>query len=334
MRTSDIDLTICINKVVEFLKTQTDWISLPRTKLSKILKMPMGYRLNKVAEALRYHPNIASQYRPMDPTMKSGGRLPLYFRYVETEEEKYKLSLTTEAVTFMTPEQYLQYSSIIVKLFQDKKERLMAYRLLDVLYCQHYDTQWLPIDMQKLVGTLAAISRRKIRELIHKFIISNILLVSADSLYRLASVDEKENKKYILDRMRSISGNIPVLNSTAPEDLEFGYLESLNCVSEEVSKLQKINTDITKSLSDIVLALNQLQKTDHVIKNSNITFVRLNQMYQELRDEYREHIEAERKLTELISGLDNEPLTGKSMRILKEMKRILHDVAKEHKNKC
>ena len=98
MRTSDRDLNEALDQVVTFLKNQADWIPLTRLQLSQMLGIPTGYKLNKVVDALRYHPNIACKYGSSMPNAKSCGHVPLLYKYVETDEEKYKLSLTPEAV--------------------------------------------------------------------------------------------------------------------------------------------------------------------------------------------------------------------------------------------
>ena len=333
MRTTDMDFGYYMYKVKKLLREKGTWTQLTRLQLSEKFHIPLGYRMNKLVDMLRYEPNIACKYGRMDPGIKSKGHAPLLYRYVDSEDEKYKLSFTPEAVAFMTPEQYLIYEPTLKKLFPDKKDRFMALRFLDLLYCQHYDTEWKEIKLQKFAVNLAATPRTKMREFIQKFTVANILLVSPDCMYRLASTDKKENKKNMLDKMRDISEQTPKLNETEPGNLEFRYLSGLNNITKEVARLQEFNTDITKSLSDIVLALNQLQQTDHVIKNSDVTFIRLNDMYRELREEYSHHIETERKLFELIGSLDDEPLTGTAMRILSEMKRILDKIMKET-NQC
>ena len=334
MRTSDTDLDLCVNKIVEFLMNKDTWITLTRMQLSKLLSIPTGYQMNKIVDTLRYHPHVAFKYGHLDPEVKSCGHVPLLYRYVSSESEKYKLSMTQESVTFMTPKQYFWYNPTMIKLFPDKKDRMMAFRFLDLLYCQHYDQEWMTIDLQRFAVNLAATPRSKMREFIRKFTAANILLVSPDYSYRLASINKKENKKNMLDQMRKMSEQIPKMEDVDPGNLEFRYLNGLNDITKEVSKLQEFNTNVTKSLSDIVLALNQLQKTDVVIRNSDITFVRLNDMYQKLREDYKYHIQAEQKLLCFVNELENEPLTGKSMRIFSEIKRILNDVTKGHDNEC
>ena len=334
MRTSDTDLDLYINKIVEFLLHKNDWTTLTRVQLSKLLKIPTGYRMNKIVDTLRYCPNVAFKYGHLDPEVRSCGHAPLLYRYVSSESEKYKLSMTQESVTFMTPEQYFWYNPTMIRLFPDKKERMMAFRFLDLLYCQHYDQEWMPIELQRFAVNLAATPRAKMREFIRKFTAANILLVSPDYSYRLASIHNKENKKNMLDQIRKISDQVPKVEDIDTGNLEFHYLNGLNEITKEVSKIQEFNTSVTKSLSDIVLALNQLQKTDIVIRKSDITFVRLNDMYQKLREDYKQHIQLEQRLLSYVNELEDEPLTGKSMRIFTEIKRILIDATKGNDNEC
>lgn len=329
MRTSDRDLNEALDQVVTFLKNQVDWIPLTRLQLSQMLGIPTGYKLNKVVDALRYHPNIACKYGSSMPNAKSCGHVPLLYKYVETDEEKYKLSLTPEAVSYMTPEQYMLYEPTINKIFPDKKDRLFAFRLLDLLFCQHYDIEWQPINLQRLVVNIASTPRKKIREFIQKFSVANILLISPDHMYRIASTDKKENKKHVMERIRTVSNMAPKLNELDSKDLTFDYLSGLNNISSQVTRLQELNSSVADALSDIVLALNHLQETDHVIKTSDITFIKLNDMYQELRQKYKAHVEAEKKIASLLAALSGEPLTGNSMRTFREINRILSGVLKE-----
>ena len=51
-------------------------------------------------------------------------------------------------------------------------------------------------------------------------------------------------------------------------------------------------------------------------------------MYQELRQKYKTHVEAEKKIASLLAALSGEPLTGNSMRTFREINRILSEVLK------
>lgn len=314
-----------LEDVVNYIKNADDeWVRLTRIEVSRMLKLPSGSRLSSIIDALRYDERIASRYENKDELDRNRYRRPLVYRYVKTPAEKYKLSLTENSVTYMSKSDYEWFEPKIKRLFPDKVDQLIAYRILDLLFCQNYDSEWKPFKIAKLSSTLGGIPRNKIRAVFRKFATNGILLASPDQKYRITSRDTAKDRQLSLHHIEQTT-----TSKSTPESikdvaaLDFGYISNLNEVVSDIKKLQAINVDFSKILGNVVYTLNKLQQTDNLIKTSDTTFARMNSMYQDLNARHEQLLERNEKVKELIEQLDSEPLTGNSMRIFKEIKKVM-----------
>lgn len=264
-----------------------------------------------------FHPSIAALWS------REEGYLYRVYRYTDPAG---KADLVWNEALVRDPKVFQLYHEAIERNFYSLTERLGAIQLLAHLSSKGYDTAWKPVNKGARLLYSLGMPSGLFYTVWEKLIAARLLLVlNPIKLYRLSTMNDAKDKRHIAEAYKEQSGELPskTKEPVPLQDMNFTYLEDLSNVNRTIQNLVTLQGQMRTQLSEATLAMQALYKREQSIENSDISFLRLNELFQQTRKELADANQVLDEVSDYLERLNEEPLSGEAMRLIRMMRHSI-----------